>query len=134
MRQTLLQEKYPVYTLELDKNETNCKSVDEILMHFKTIIESNPIVKFIGIFDHYAYTTTLPDGFIADEIRDAKNIIFCFGKEIKNPGVMAVRPRSIGVVELENTFIITFLEAPNPVANAAMEEWTKMLKRDESIK
>lgn len=134
MRQTLLQEKYPVYTLELDKNETNCKSVDEILMHFKTIIESNPIVKFIGIFDHYAYTTTLPDGFIADGIRDAKNIIFCFGKEIKNPGVMAVRPRSIGVVELENTFIITFLEAPNPVANAAMEEWTKMLKRDESIR
>ncbi|MFZ4524784.1 MAG: DUF6858 family protein [Chlorobium sp.] len=128
MRQTLLQEKYPVYSLELDKNETKCKNVDEILTHFRALIESNPVVKFIGIFDHYAHTRGLPDGFIAPEIRDAKNIIFCFGKEIKNPGVMAVRPRSIGVVELEHTFAITFLEAPNPAANAAMESWTKALK------
>ena len=44
MRQTLLQEKYPVYTLELDKSETNCKSVDEILTNSETMIESNPVV------------------------------------------------------------------------------------------
>ena len=128
MRQTLLEEKYPVYSIELDKNEINCKSVDEILTHFRAMIESNPVVKFIGIFDHYAHTRGLPDGFIAPEIRNAKNIIFCFGKEIKNTGIMAVRPRSIGIVELEHTFAITFLEAPNPAANAAMESWTKALK------
>ncbi len=128
MRQTLLQEKYPIYTLEINKNETNCNSIDDILAHFKTMIESNPVVKFIAIFDHYAHTTGLSDGFIAPEIRDAKNIIFCFGKEIPNPGVLAVRPRSIGIVELENAFVIIFLEAPNPVANAAMESWTKALK------
>jgi len=128
MRQALLQEKYPVYTLELDKSETKCQSVDDILAHFKAMIESNPVVKFISIFDHYAHTTGLPDGFIAAEIRDAKNIIFCFGKEIPNPGVLAVRPRSIGIVELEKAFVITFLEAPNPVANAAMEGWAKALR------
>ena len=58
----------------------------------------------------------------------AKNIIFCFGKDINDPGVVALRPRSIGVVELEKSFIITFLEAPNPMANNAMESWAKALK------
>ncbi|NTV17785.1 MAG: hypothetical protein HGB09_10160 [Chlorobiaceae bacterium] len=129
MKQTIFQEKYPIYTLEINKNETNCKSVDDILTHFKTMIEGNPAVLFIGIFDHYTHTAGVPDNFISPKIRDAKNIIFCFGKEIQNPGVLAVRPRSIGVAELEHSFVVTFLEAPNPAANAAMESWTKALKR-----
>lgn len=128
MRQTVLQKKYPVYTLELDKSETNCKSVDEILKHFEAAIKDNPAVKFIGIFDHYTHTSGLPGSFIAPEIKDAKNIMFCFGKDIQDPGVLAVRPRSIGISELDNNFVITFLEAPNPVANATMESWTKALK------
>jgi hypothetical protein len=128
MIQTLLQEKYPIYTLELDKAETSCRSVDAILAHFKEKIDANPAVKYIGVFDHYAHTASLSEGVIAPGIRDAKNILFCFGKEIPNPGVLAVRPRSIGVTELENSFVVTFLEAPNPAANEAMEAWTKQLK------
>ncbi|NTV92067.1 MAG: hypothetical protein HGA72_01945 [Chlorobiaceae bacterium] len=128
MIQTLLQEKYPIYTLKLDKSETSCKSVDDIMAHFKQRIDDNPGVCFIGIFDHYAHTSSLPEGVIAPGITDAKNIIFCFGKEIPNPGVLALRPRSIGVVELDDSFVITFLEAPNPAANEAMEAWTKALK------
>jgi hypothetical protein len=128
MIQTLLQEKYPIYTLELDKAETSCGSVDDIMARFKERIDANPGIKFIGVFDHYAHTSSLPDGVIAPGIRDAGNILFCFGKEIPNPGVLAVRPRSIGVAELENSFVITFLEAPNPAANEAMETWTKELK------
>ncbi|NTW84158.1 MAG: hypothetical protein HGB36_12490 [Chlorobiaceae bacterium] len=128
MIQTILLEKYPIYTIELNKVETNCKNVDDILVHFKIKIEENAAVKFIGIFDHYAHTTSLPDGVIDPKISDAKNIIFCFGKEIKDPGVLAVRPRSIGIAELEHSFVITFLEAPNPVANALMESWAKALK------
>ncbi len=128
MIQTLLQEKYPIYTLELDKAETSCRSVDDILARFKERIDANPAVKYIGVFDHYAHTASLSEGVIAPGIRDAKNILFCFGKEIPNPGVLAVRPRSIGVTELENSFVVTFLEAPNPAANEAMEAWTKQLK------
>lgn len=128
MIQTLLQEKYPIYTLELDKAETSCSSVDDILAHFKERIDANPAIMYIGIFDHYAHTASLPEGVIAPGIKDAKNILFCFGKEIPNPGVLAIRPRSIGVAELEHSFVITFLEAPNPAANEAMETWTKQLK------
>ncbi|MBM3163262.1 MAG: hypothetical protein FJZ79_08120 [Chlorobi bacterium] len=128
MIQTLLHEKYPIYTLELDKAETSCGSVDDILAHFRERIDANPVIEYIGVFDHYAHTSSLPDGIIAPGIKDAKNILFCFGKEIPNPGVLAIRPRSIGVTELEHSFVITFLEAPNPAANEAMESWTKQLK------
>jgi hypothetical protein len=36
---------------------------------------------------------------------------------------MATRPKSIGVVELADRFVITFLEAPMPMANSIMESW-----------
>jgi hypothetical protein len=42
---------------------------------------------------------------------------------------MAVRPRSIGVVEKADRFVITFLEAPMPLANAAMDGWVKARAR-----
>ena len=128
IKRTLLQDKYPIYTLELHKNEANYNSVDDILTHFKTMIEGNPAIKFIGIFDHYAHTAQIPDSFINPDIRDAKIILFCFGNEIRDTGFLAVRPRSIGVAELEKSFIITFLEAPSPKANSTMVTWTMALK------
>ncbi|ARM30120.1 DUF6858 family protein [Prosthecochloris sp. HL-130-GSB] len=128
MRQTLFQEKYPIYTLEIDKSETTFTSVDEILDYLRGKIDAHPVVAYIGIFDHYSHTAGLKDGVINESIRDAKNILFCFGKELPSPAVLAVRPRSMGVAEMENAFVITFLEAPNPVANEAMEAWAMGVK------
>lgn len=123
MRQTLFQEKYPIYTLEIDKNETSFTSVDMIIEHLKGKIDAHPVVAYIGVFDHYAHTSGLKDGVINEKILAAKNLLFCFGKELPSPAVLAVRPRSIGVAEMENAFVVTFLEAPNPAANEAMEAW-----------
>jgi len=128
IQRTLLQDKYPIYTLELHKSETHCNSVDDILTHFKTMIEGNPAITFIGIFDHYTHTANVADSFINPDVRDAKIILFCFGNEIRDLGFLAVRPRSIGVAELEESFIVTFLEAPSPKANSAMVTWTMALK------
>lgn len=128
MKQTLLQEKYPIYILELGKEETSYGSVDEIMAYYRQKIEAHPIAVFIGEFDHFAHTSLLPDGQIGEGIVAGKNIIFCFGKELMNPKVMAVRPRSIGVAEMADRFIVSFLEAPNPMANEAMEGWTLALK------
>ncbi|NTW52494.1 MAG: hypothetical protein HGB22_07900 [Chlorobiaceae bacterium] len=128
MNQTLLQEKYPIYILELEKEETSCRDVDEIIAYYRQKIEENPVAVSIGVFDHYGHTTALPDGSINDQIRDAKNIVFCFGKELMNPVSLAIRPKSIGVAELPDRFVISFLEAPNPSANEAMEGWTLALK------
>jgi hypothetical protein len=128
MKQTLLMEKYPVYSLEVDKSETSKESVGDIIEHFRQHIEAHPVARFIGVFDHYAHTSSLDDGFIDVSILDARDIIFCFGLAIPGPEVMAVRPRSIGVVERKNDFVITFMEAPMPMANSAMESWAKGLK------
>ncbi|WP_425468299.1 DUF6858 family protein [Pistricoccus aurantiacus] len=44
---------------------------------------------------------------------------------------MAPRPCSIGVCELENRFVITFLEAPNPAMDETMPEWAGALAKNE---
>ncbi|NTU69170.1 MAG: hypothetical protein HGB02_09935 [Chlorobiaceae bacterium] len=128
MNQTLLHEKYPIYILELDKNETSCRSVDDIVAYYVDRIDAHPVATSIGVFDHYAHTSGLSEGCISDEIHAAKNIVLCFGKDIMNPKVLAIRPKSIGIAELANSFVISFLEAPNPAANEAMETWTLALK------
>ncbi|NTW46922.1 MAG: hypothetical protein HGB16_02150 [Chlorobaculum sp.] len=127
MKQTLLQEKYPIYILELDKEETSYSSVDEIIAYYRQQIEEHPFAMLIGEFDHHGHISGI-DGVIDEGISAAKNIVFCFGKELMNPKMLAVRPRSIGVAEMGGHFVISFLEAPMPAANTTMEEWTLALR------
>lgn len=125
MKQIRVMEKYPVFTLEIAKNETSYKNIDEIFAYLKKQIAAHPVATYIGEFDHYAHTSSLEVGQISDEIKDAKNIICCFGKAIPNPEILAVRPRTIGVAQMADSFVVSFLEAPNPDANVAMEKWIK---------
>lgn len=127
MKQTLLQEKYPIFVAEIDKSETRCQSVDEVVSILKEKIAANPKVQFIGVFDHYAHTKRI-EGEIHPEIQAAVDVIFCFGFALPNPQVLAVRPRSIGVADLGSKFVVSFLEAPMKPANEAMEAWVKGLR------
>jgi hypothetical protein len=128
MKQTVLLEKYPVYELELDKNETTYQSAEEVIEALKTMIQAHPLVSYIGDFDHYTHTRNLAAGEIAPGIRDARLVVFCFGVKLPNPHVLAVRPRSIGVADMGDRFVINFLEPPMPVATEAMEGWVKSLR------
>jgi hypothetical protein len=125
MKQITVMEKYPVYTIRIDKGETRYQNVDEILDYLKAQVATHPIATYIGQFDHYGHTASLESGEISEDIKDAKNLICCFGKVLPKPEVLAVRPRSIGVAEIKDAFVVSFLEAPNPDANAAMEQWVK---------
>jgi hypothetical protein len=127
MKQITVMEKYPVFTIEISKNETTYKNVDEIIEYLKSQIEAHPVATVIGVFDHYAHTASLEVGEIADAIKNAKNLICCFGKALPKPEVLAVRPRSFGVADMGDSFVISFLEAPNPDANNAMEKWVKAI-------
>ncbi|MBK1648395.1 DUF6858 family protein [Rhabdochromatium marinum] len=127
MKQTLLQEKYPVYTLEAKKSEIRYQNVDDIIDYLKSCVDEHPKACFISTFDHYQHTRAMSGGEIADNIRAAKHILFCFGTHLPNPQVMAVRPRSIGVVDQGDRFVLSFLEAPMPLANNAMETWVRAL-------
>jgi len=127
MKKTTFMDKYPVHTLELEKKEIKEKSVSEIIAYFKKRIESHPIAQFISIFDHYSHTKKL-EGEINPEILDAQNIVFCFGAAIPNTKILAVRPRSIAVAELKDTFVIEFIEAPKEQLHTTMQTWAKELK------
>jgi len=127
MKQKILMEKYPIFELEVDFNETTLKNVDEVIEHIKVQIDNHPVARYIAIFDHYGHTKELEGGSMSDEIKDAKNIICCFGKELPKPEILALRPRSIGVAQMNDKFIVSFLEAPNPMANNAMESWAKSI-------
>ncbi len=125
MKEITIMEKYPVFTTGINKESTQHGSVDSILAYLKKQIEAHPIATYIGEFDHYAHTSNLEVGEINPEIKNAKNIICCFGKVLPKAEVLAVRPRSIGVAELEDKFVVSFMEAPNPDANQAMINWVK---------
>ncbi len=127
MKQITVMEKYPVFTIEISKNETTYKNVDEVIAYLKQQIEAHPIAVYIGIFDHYAHTSSLEVGEIAEDIKDAKNLICCFGKALPKPEMMAVRPRSFGIADMGERFVVSFMEAPNPEANGAMEKWVKAI-------
>jgi hypothetical protein len=128
VKQSLLLEKYPIFSLELEREETSLQSVDAICAYFRRRIESHRCAVFIAEFDHHAHTRSLPEGQIGPGIRAAKNLVFCFGITLPDPQVLAVRPSSIGVAETETGFYITFMEAPMPVANAVVEDWAKALR------
>jgi len=125
MKQSIVMEKYPVFELDIKKNETKFQTADEIIAYLKEKIDNHPIAVYIATFDHYSHTNSLADGEISADILDAKNIVCCFGKNLPKANMLAVRPRSIGVAELSDEFVVSFLEAPNPMANDAMESWVK---------
>jgi hypothetical protein len=128
MKHTLLQEKYPVFVAEISKNETDCKTVDDIVVYLKAKIAEQEKVIFIGLFDHYAHTQRI-GGEIAADIQGAVDVMFCFGTTLPNPQVLAVRPRSIGVADMGDKFVISFLEAPRLEVNEIMETWVKGLRK-----
>jgi len=127
MKQTLIHEKYPVFIAEIGKEETTCQNVEDVVSYLKAMIAENERVQFIAVFDHYAHTRRI-GGEIAPDIRAAVDVIFCFGFVLPNPQVLAVRPRSIGVADMGSKFVVSFMEAPMPPANLAMEAWVKGLR------
>lgn len=127
MQFTQFMDKYPVLSLELLKNQTRFTSVDEILAVLEARVEASPVACKIALFDHYAHTSALPEGEIADDILAAKHLVFCFGIKLPTPLAMAVRPRSIGVTELNDRFVVSFMEAPNPQMNDTLKQWVTAL-------
>ncbi len=128
MKKVIFKEKYPIFTTTLSKSNTILKTTDEIIAYLKDRVEKHCIASYITVFDHYTHTKNLDGYSLAEGLLDAKNLIFCFGKEIPTPKILAVRPRSIGVCEFKDKFEICFLEAPKEALQKEMEGWIEELK------
>jgi hypothetical protein len=129
LKQSVEQIELPIFTLHLDDAECRFDTADEIADYLKEKIESHKSARYIATFDHLAHTASLPEGQVAEEIHAAINLVFCFGFTLQDPAQLATRPRSIGICHGEDGFTISFVEAPMPVVNALMEEWTQSLSR-----
>ncbi|WP_293264755.1 DUF6858 family protein [Neptunomonas sp.] len=129
MKQTMFQEKYPVFFLEVSKEECRFGRFEDVVNYFEDCVKQHPKASYIATFDHYAHTDALEEGEISEDILAAKNVVFCFGLKLPNALVMAVRPRSFGITEYSDKYIVSFLEAPMPFANKAMEEWSRALRK-----
>ena len=125
MKQVLLQEKFPIFKLEVAKIETQFTSAQQLVDHFKQLIDDHKVTRFIAEFDHYSHTKGLEGGEIAEDIIDARNVVFCFGTKLPKAEMLALRPRSIGIAETADGFVISFMEAPMALANDTMEAWVK---------
>jgi len=129
MQQRLVTQGYPLFVLELSRAECRFEDLGAICAYLRACIEGHRCTRFIADFDHYAHTAGLPEGEIGPGIRAARNLIFCFGIALPEPAALGLRPRSIGVAETETGFVISFMETPMPLANAAMEDWVRELAR-----
>lgn len=118
MTTKLLKDIYPVYVKEFEKNN----SVDSIISYFENLITEHPSATKISIFDQYEQVKN-NGGEILESIIGAKNIIFCFGEKLDIPIKVAIRPRSIAIVETQEKYIISFMEVPNPKLNDLLKEW-----------
>lgn len=127
MKQLHFQEKYPITVAEVAKTETTFASAAEIAAYFKDCIARTERVAYIADFDHLAHTRAI-GGEVASNILAAINVLFCFGHALPNPQVMAVRPRSIGIADMGDRFVISFMDAPMKPANDAMQAWTLALR------
>ena len=127
MKQLHFQEKYPITVVDIAKTETRYTSAKEIAAYFKDCIEKTPRVSFIAIFDHLAHSQAI-DGDVAPGIHAAINVLFCFGHALPSPQVLAVRPRSIGIADMGDRFVVSFMDAPMKPANDAMQAWTLALR------
>jgi hypothetical protein len=128
MEQYHFQDMYPIYSKEFLKTHVIFQNVDEVCSYFCTQIEKHPFAKYVSTFDHYGHTLGIEDGFVDKTIMAAKVVLFCFGKKLTDPKVLSVRPRAIGICETDTHYVISFLEAPNPLLTEIMIKWVSGIK------
>ena len=126
MTKSIFKDKFPINSIEINKNKTTFKSANEIAIYFQNKITQHPVAKNISIFDNFEHTSNI-NGAIQDGIISAFVVIFCVGKEIPSAKILALRPRAFGITEFENSFSIDFMDAPSDNLTDVMSAWTKEL-------
>ena len=126
MEQKTIMENYSVEYYNIPKTKLPNPTIESVIELLKERIDKDPVATFITIFDHFVHTQK-GGGEINKEIKDAKNIVFCFGRAIPNPLVVGLRPRSFGIVDLGEKIQINFMTAPKADTNKKMQSWVTSL-------
>lgn len=127
MHTTLFMDTYPIHTYTLPKSTVQLATTTDVIAALKAKVDADGTADFIATYDHFAHTQALPQGEVGQGIQAAQLLVFCFGIKLPSPEAVAVRPRSIGVTEYADRFVISFMVAPNPAMNTTMQQWVKSL-------
>ena len=120
MQQKIINEKFPVYYQEIMKGSTPYRNIAEIIDALKAGLAKNPSSQIIAVFDLHDHVQKR-GGKIADSIFGAQTLLFCVANAIPHADIVALRPRSIGVTEFADRFVLNFLEVPaQPVTDAML--------------
>jgi hypothetical protein len=120
MQQKIINEKFPVYYQEIMKGSSPYGNIAEIIDALKAGLAKNPSSQVIAVFDLHDHVQKR-GGKIADGILGAQTLLFCVANAIPHADIVALRPRSIGVTEFADRFVLNFLEAPaQPVTDTML--------------
>jgi hypothetical protein len=126
MKKTIFKDIYPVITFELSKSNINITSIDDFFDYLKIKVKMDIEATYIAIFDHYSHTSKI-EGKFMEGLIDAKNFIFCFGTAIPSTKAIALRPKSIGICEFKDKFVIEYIEPPREAAAIKIKNWLEEL-------
>jgi hypothetical protein len=122
---------YPVWVEEIAKADTPWRDVDEITAALRARILGFGATAFLGIFDHYGLNLRECEP-LPMPMQDAKTILFCRGAQLQDPLLLALCPSAIGVADMGNRFVISFLDAPMVSPTEAMFQWIEELRATEA--
>jgi hypothetical protein len=119
---------YTVCSIEITKPGLYADA-DDVVEAILRRIEEHPKARLIAVFDHLEHTWEV-GGDIAPEVVAARHVVFCLGLTLPGPVAMALRPRAIAVTELNDRFIVNFLETPVADAGEIVARWVASLAEE----
>lgn len=131
MQRITLDGRYPLSVEEIAKADTRWRDVDEIAAALRARIHGSHGAAFVGVFDHYGLNLRMAEP-LPISMQDAKTILFCFGSTLPDPAFLALSPCAIGVADMGNRFVISFLDAIAGPDSEAMTRWIEDLRAPQS--
>lgn len=126
MQRITAEGRYPVWVEEIAKADTPWRDVDEIAAALSASIYRQAGAAFIGVFDYYGFNLRVGASLPVD-MQDAKTVLFCPGARLPGPVALALCPCAIGVADMGNRFVISFLDAPAASPMETLALWVEDL-------
>lgn len=119
--------RYPVWFEEIAKADTCWRDVDEIAALLQGCIHRQPGFVFIGLIDHYALNIRLGEA-LPVPLQDAKVVLFFPDTRQLTPALLAYYPTAIGVADMGNRFVISFLNISTVSPTESLIEWVESIR------
>jgi hypothetical protein len=113
---------YPVWIEEIAKADTFYRNVDEIVAALQARVARHAQASWIGVCDHYGLNLRLGERLPA-AMQDARIALLCDAPALSGTAFLALQPCAIGVADMGNRFVFSFMERPDAAGNGFLRQW-----------